>query len=551
MANEPFEYLALSHMWGEKYENQLQLYNANLAEFQIDIPWTKLTATLTFREAIRITYVLGYRFLWIDSLCIIQDSRSDWDEEACRMADIYGNAICNIAYLFPSDANFEPMKREDPRSWYPCVLRPATPINLGTYFDGGDYIDDWLDQYKWPLFRRAWTFQEYLLSPRTLLVGHKNLMFQCSELFYDELLGPIGDGHGLVIDEKHAQLGKDLGKSRYFPASVKAVSTASKLSDAAVLSFLTDWWKLVNEYRARKLTKAEDRVMAFAGVAQAVQRLGNLTYLAGLWKECLPLSLLWCVDKKETWVARQEHGLSSGTFLSYDAEVRERVEKAAPTWSWFSIPIYAFHEPNLLLLRDDIPAENELSFRRKNNRDIACFDEIFWASTLHFQFCPHPKNHFPKSGFSDFEGLEITLQTPILPVSMNWPADLHAQASIIRTSTTSTEDQDFDCDPIFKYFPDSLDKASRKIPKDGIYALIMEAQVVRLGGNYMIQRRLAGLILVPGEKENTWKRVGAWKLKMRVCDVEVNKENMKDVAARWKEYRFVSTKWKTETLTLV
>jgi hypothetical protein len=88
-----------------------------------------------FFEAIRVTRTLGHRFLWIDSLCIIQDSTSDWEYEAARMAIVYGNAACNIAYLFPPQNGSQPMTREDSRVWAPCVLGPATPKRPGVYIE--------------------------------------------------------------------------------------------------------------------------------------------------------------------------------------------------------------------------------------------------------------------------------------------------------------------------------------------------------------------------------------------------------------------------------
>jgi hypothetical protein len=64
------------------------------------------------------------------------------------------------------------------------------------------------------------TFQEYLLSPRTLLLGHKNLMYQCTQLFYDELLGPLGTSHNPVLTtiaaSEKPNLDTDLRKSNTF-----------------------------------------------------------------------------------------------------------------------------------------------------------------------------------------------------------------------------------------------------------------------------------------------------------------------------------------------
>ncbi len=538
-------------MWGKKH-TPLKLLRSNLEDFKKEIPWSKLMATVTFREAVRITNSLGYRYLWIDSLCIVQDSSDlDWQQEAPRMAIVYGNAVCNISYLFPSDNSAEPEERGDPRALNSCIVRPMTATSPGVYIEHPRNDRYWLNQHNWPLFQRAWTFQEYLLSPRTLLVGGKNLMFQCSKLFYDELLGPIGDGHGQVIDMKKAQLGQDFSKSKYFPVSIKAVSGTPSLSDAAVLSFMVDWWEIVNEYRARNLTVVTDRVMAFAGIARAYNRLGNLTYLAGLWKECLPLCLLWCVDLKEAAAARLENSIRPGTMISYNVEIKEPVNHTAPTWSWFSIPILAFHQPTFILLKDDIMAENELSLRRKANRDPSSlsFDDIFWASTPSLQFGKQPENSFIESGYSDFANLSITLRARILQVSKKWPDDLGKHFSAIQASTMCVEDRRFESVPSFKYYPDIIGSHTTP-PEGGVFALVMENQVVRPAGKYRIQRRFAGLLLVGGEKEDTWKRIGAWKLKLRICNVDVTTENLKDVARRWKKYQFMSKSWREELLVL-
>ncbi|KAF1831932.1 HET-domain-containing protein [Decorospora gaudefroyi] len=567
---QKFEYLALSHMWGENHSQQLRLLKANLKAFQAEIPMHKLATSSTFIEAIRVTRELGYGFLWIDSLCIIQDSDEDWKFEAARMAIVYGNAVCNIASLFPPARGENARRvgrRQDPRIWNPCILRAATPTALGVYVehakDASMLVDeewgrDWLIQDKWPLFGRAWTFQEYLLSPRTLLIGHQNLMYQCTQLFYDELLGPLGDNHGLEIDMQKPSLGIDLGKSHYFPASIRAVgsSTATTpLSSPATLSFVRDWLLIANEYRARKLSYAKDRTIAYAGVARAWQSLGgggggggHLTYLAGAWAPCVPVCLLWHVAPKPAQLAYAHNGLPSGHLVPpYAVKVQEAVAQPAPSWSWFSVPTYAFHQIGFLL-QDD-----EMAVRRKSYRTPpgACFDDVFWAEMVSFRFGSQPVGVFPASGFFEFGGLRITLRVKTLPVSVNWAADVWAQMRAVQTSTTCAEDRKIDCSPAFDYYPDDLSRTGKKPPKNGLLALVAELQIVRTGGSFTVQRRLVGLILVPGPERGTWMRVGVWKLKLRISGVPVTSGNMAQVARRWREYVFVSKKWSKETITLV
>jgi hypothetical protein len=389
-----------------------------------------------------------------------------------------------------------------------------------------------------PSFLIIRTFQEYLLSPRTLLIGHKNLMFQCSELFYDELLGPIGSGHGMTIDTEKASLGTDLGKS---------VGKATSPSSPVALSFVRDWLSLVNEYRARKLSFGKDRIIAFAGVARAFQHLGRLTYLAGVWKECSPLGLLWYVGAKPAVVARAHNNLPSGIVIPSTVEVQEHVVQPTPTWSWFSVPTYAFHQLNFLI------EDEEASARRKSIRPLsfACFDDNFWANLVSFQFTSHPVNYFPDSGFSDFAGLRVTLFAKTLPVSFDWATDIVWQMRSIQSETANADDKDFDCSPIFSYHPDDILSDEKAPPNNSLLALVAEFQIVRTAGMYTVQRRLVGLVLIQGAERGTCMRVGVWKLKLKISGVKVTADNMVSVAQRWHKYSVISNKWTNETITLV
>ncbi|KAL1798031.1 hypothetical protein ACET3X_004637 [Alternaria dauci] len=340
MQDERFDYLVLSYMWGTNHTQQLRLLQSNLKDFQKEIPRAKFEASDVYKEAVRITLALGYKYLWIDSLTIIQDSPTDWAHEARRMAIVYGNATANLAFLFPPHSPAKPSRREDPRVWHPCILRAPSAQTPGVYieheksdlrqdFSSDEHIQDWLYPSNWPLFSRAWTFQEYLLAPRTLLLGHRNLMWQCSKGFYDELLGPIAETQ--TTTPQDPKRGKDRGKSRYFPDTIHELGVVGKkrgsLSEPAVLSFTIDWQNLVNEYRSRKLSFGKDRIIAFAGVARAVTNLGQLTYLAGLWKEIFPVALLWYVDKKIKALVRREDGLPNGEMADdvWTAEIEENV----------------------------------------------------------------------------------------------------------------------------------------------------------------------------------------------------------------------------------
>ncbi|KAH7417715.1 heterokaryon incompatibility protein-domain-containing protein [Cadophora sp. MPI-SDFR-AT-0126] len=87
------KYATLSHCWGGK--DFLKLVRANLASFQVKIPYEDLSNT--FQDAIFIARYLGFEHLWIDSLCIIQDDEDDWATESTLMTDVYGGSHLNIA----------------------------------------------------------------------------------------------------------------------------------------------------------------------------------------------------------------------------------------------------------------------------------------------------------------------------------------------------------------------------------------------------------------------------------------------------------------------
>lgn len=87
------DYIALSHCWGGG--QPLKTTKENISSMKTGIPWAKLPNT--FQDAITVTRRLGLRYLWIDSLCIVQDDAQDWEREAANMAVIFESAYLTIA----------------------------------------------------------------------------------------------------------------------------------------------------------------------------------------------------------------------------------------------------------------------------------------------------------------------------------------------------------------------------------------------------------------------------------------------------------------------
>jgi hypothetical protein len=121
---------------------------------------------LSFRDAIAATRKLDLRYLWIDSLCIIQDSPADWKHEVPRMAQVYGNSYINLAATTSADAEGGLFK-----DGYPIIVnggRGIFPRILGSTAE--EYICfsawDWREQVELGVLnQRGWVFQERVLAP--------------------------------------------------------------------------------------------------------------------------------------------------------------------------------------------------------------------------------------------------------------------------------------------------------------------------------------------------------------------------------------------------
>ena len=131
----------------------------------------------------------SYRYIWIDSLCIIQDSEEDWRREAVSMGEVYKNAICNIAAtgaVRREDGCFLP-RTEDPLVYTSLVIRATWKTSELMTASPGWYVGEVKGMWRRevldaPLNHRAWVLQERLLSPRVLHFGARQILWECDIL---------------------------------------------------------------------------------------------------------------------------------------------------------------------------------------------------------------------------------------------------------------------------------------------------------------------------------------------------------------------------------
>jgi hypothetical protein len=152
-------------------------------------------------------------------------------------------------------------------------------------------------------------------------------MWECAETFSDELGGtwlPNNEAFHELMSSHQRPIRKRLlsrGNCGSLRSAVRRRSSSPV--DEPTHDYLSNWIELVHGYRSRHLTVSQDRPMAFAGVAQAFQAEHGLTYLAGLWAECLPSCLLWFTKHYDTRQYAKDSDEEDGSSLASDQEASQ------------------------------------------------------------------------------------------------------------------------------------------------------------------------------------------------------------------------------------
>jgi hypothetical protein len=274
----PARYITLSHCWGGI--DFFKLLTENMQQMFVQIPWDKLS--LTFQDTIDMARRLGIEYVWIDSLCIIQDSRSDWQRESALMGSVYQNSWCNISATgFPNGEKglftqrdvsmLQPQKLSF--NLHDTKKREATS---GKYYVLEDFLQ--ADIAEAPLNERAWVFQERVLSPRILHFGSRQILWECRELNACEV---FPEGVPDVLDTGYKS-------ALSFPLRQKDLDLTENEKD----EMLVLWGCFVAGYNSGRLTKHEDKFIAIAGIAKEMQKLLAVPFIAGFWRQRLLQQLL-------------------------------------------------------------------------------------------------------------------------------------------------------------------------------------------------------------------------------------------------------------------
>jgi len=378
------KYVTLSHCWGASHP-----ITTTSATYQSRISGILLSdLPKTFQEAILITRRLQVRYLWIDSLCIIQDDRLDWEREAARMADVYANSYLTIAAASSTDAlngcfpslttrstlpcrspdsaalGNESFANESPLVYQPDPTERAQPMYiarraLATFntTNSGEparvfITKEWMPSSKkskprpyrigdfgrsveplegQPLSTRAWTLQERFLSPRSVYFCTDQIYWECNRCYIAEEGCRFRDMHfnvdSLVAGECLLPLQPQPSNISLFEGLILRSTCGRRV---------IGWPAMVEKYSRRKLTYADDKMSALSGLASAVFSRTRDSYFAGLWKYHIIEDLSWRTDTQIEYRIQVPEGFQHvyGAML---CDVTIPTNYRAPSWSWASL----------------------------------------------------------------------------------------------------------------------------------------------------------------------------------------------------------------------
>ncbi|KXH62348.1 heterokaryon incompatibility protein [Colletotrichum salicis] len=238
-------YAALSHCWGK--HRILTTTSHNLGRHCIAINFSNLPKT--FQDAIKIVRFLGLRYLWIDSLCIVQDDADDWRKESVQMGRIYKDAEITVA---ASGARHGSEGFFVPRPPLPPVVRlPYGEPSQGEYMSATlfpDSMDTTVSET--PLGSRAWITQEWMLSPRVIHHTKARMVWACRTLLKCE----DGENEASWDEQRLFESAR-----RYRQDKHSQQRGDSDVDDEEIMAFYADWCDLVSTYACTRPNESEAR----------------------------------------------------------------------------------------------------------------------------------------------------------------------------------------------------------------------------------------------------------------------------------------------------
>lgn len=319
------DYVALTYCWGKARHYDMMLFGArsrakhgqpdpvpNIEAHKAGILLSSMPKTL--RDAVFVCRSLGFRYLWVDSLCIIQGDDDEWQSEHPRLSDIYLHAALVIAadsapdmddgFLSTRHAESKSGRVQNHKNTSECSHKAIEFCSSPLLLDE-------------PLNKRAWSLSEAIFATRIAHFTSSEVIWECNEVRRSE----YGNFQDL---EKH-----DTDSFRVF----RNDTLARRCTEA---DLYRKWNAVVEHFTRRQINsnfkeryKDPLKLVALARVARRFSEILTLVtgrkdaYLAGVWKADLPSGLLWTTEL--------------ASISDVGIQPRRPEVRRAPSWSWASL----------------------------------------------------------------------------------------------------------------------------------------------------------------------------------------------------------------------
>ncbi|CAG8948843.1 hypothetical protein HYFRA_00001966 [Hymenoscyphus fraxineus] len=368
---EDCEWVALSYCWGG--HSNFRLTRDRLGSFQRRMPYKEFPKTI--RDAVLVTRALGIKYLWVDALCIVQDSKEDWGYESTKMSDVYRGAVitisassaakttegflhqrklqtnnCVVPWKCPEPDDNAIVKDQKLRKH--CIslgFSPSANFTPNTaslrFFDEEEPRRIGLDTG--PLTTRGWVLQEELFSGRRLIFREDQMVWECSTAKFCE------GGFSRQFKNNYSP---NLWST--FNNLAKCNNARDDLTTEYVRKVSVTWYQTIGEYLKRQLSYPTDRLPAIASLAKEFQKLnGGDTYCAGIWRSDMIRGLCWN-PLYNKWDMPQ---------VTPNRDPRKTY--SGPSWSWASLDPWPLEVKHPKFCFEESEIEGKIKYAA-NIRDV-------------------------------------------------------------------------------------------------------------------------------------------------------------------------------------
>ncbi|CAN9416431.1 unnamed protein product [Alternaria alternata] len=305
-------YCTLSHVWGPREKPFLTTTVWNMAKHLITgISLDELP--LNFQHAIRVTRFLKVRYIWIDSLAIVQEPFGDFAREANLMHKVYRYSHCNIVAADSEDAYGGLFRDRTPHEILPVNYHGTNASHhLGTKTWTIVPADLWEKELlNSVIYYRAWVFQERILSPRILHFTKHQIFWDCGTLSACEVFP-----NGLPFPLDHKASTDRHWRGRLVGSTVSSNALTGVNDNESSYTF---WMSAVQNYTECNLTSQGDKTIAIWSIAKLLRDVMREQYAVGMWSEALEEQMAWRVRETQK------------------CENMPELDASIPSWSWASV----------------------------------------------------------------------------------------------------------------------------------------------------------------------------------------------------------------------